>query len=821
MIIDFNDNWIFYKEGLEESKVCVTTPHDAMIHEERTKDAQGGSASGFYPGGVYYYEKEYMVPETELDKKHILEFEGIYKNAEIYVNGKLVGKGAYGYSPIYVSIDDYIVSGANHITVKADNSNQPDSRWYSGAGIIRPVSMHILPKQHILIDGVRIKTESIEKDCAKLGISVRHTGGIKKITIEIYDKDKRNVVSNELSKKTISEENVCEVYETYDEILVNDTKPWTDQDPYLYHLIVKGFAEDNTSPMHVVESDFGIRKLEWSSNGFFVNGRETKLRGGCVHHDNGILGACSDKYAEERRVRLLKEAGYNAIRSSHNPCSKAMLEACDRYGMYMIDELWDTWYKHKCRYDYAAEFMNNYEEDIKLMVRRDYNHPCVIMYSIGNEVSEPASSKGIELSTNMKNMIHSLDDTRPVTAGYNLMIISRSSGGKDMYDEEKGGLGDSNSKKTQGMNSTLFNMMAMMVGSGMNKAANGKKADKVTSPAIDVLDIAGYNYASGRYPLEGRLHPDRIIYGSETFPQDIARNWEMVLKYPYIIGDFMWTSWDYLGEAGLGAWSYSDDAKSFEKPYPWLISGAGAFDILGNPNGALFLAQQVWGTCQKPIIGVQPCNHPGQKLIKSVWRGTNAVHSWAFKGCDGNKVTIEVFSNSAQVELILNGNSLGKKKVKDYVATYKTKYEPGELCAVAYDLNGNETGRDILRYKPSESKIRVKPEKEKVEKGETVFIHIDVVNSDGIIEFNEDRKIKVSVENGELLGFGSASPRCEGSFVSGEYDTYNGSSLAAVRGLEAGKAIVVKAMKEDGTESIVSIEIKTEKAGCIASNMKA
>lgn len=311
------------------------------------------------------------------------------------------------------------------------------------------------------------------------------------------------------------------------EITVPNAKLWSAETPNLY-----------TCKVADQEVKFGIRTLSWSNKGFFVNGQETLLQGGCIHHDNGILGAATYDESEWRRIRLMKEAGYNAIRSSHNPCSRAILEACDYYGMYIMDESWDMWFNHKCPHDYATHWRENHLADLKAMVERDYNHPSVIMYSIGNEVSEPAQAAGVEATKEMVAFIHDLDDTRPVTGGMNLMIISRSAAGNAIYDAENGGTNeDTSGGKMGSMNSYMFNVLTTMVGTSMNKAANGKKADVITAPCLDALDIAGYNYASGRYPLEGKAHPDRIIFGSETFPQDIYKNWDMVKKYPYLIGD--------------------------------------------------------------------------------------------------------------------------------------------------------------------------------------------------------------------------------------------------------------------------------------------
>lgn len=419
------------------------------------------------------------------------------------------------------------------------------------------------------------------------------------------------------------------------------------------------------------------------------------------------------------------------------------------------------------------------------MVRRDYNHPSVIMYSIGNEVSESAQEKGVSLAGEMAEMIRTLDNSRAVTGGFNLMIIKNSAGGKDMYAED-GGRDDSGDKKMAGMNSTMFNMVTSIVGSGMNKAANGKKADLATAPVLAQVDIAGYNYASGRYPNEGKLHPERIVVGSETFPYDIAKNWEMVKKYPYLIGDFMWTAWDYIGEAGLGTWSYHEDAKGFNKPYPWLLADSGAFDILGNPNGEAMWAQAVWNAADQPLIGVQPVNHPKEKLIKAVWRGTNALPSWSWKDCEGNKAVVEVYFDAARIELFLNGKSLGKKKVKQCRAIFKIAYKKGTLEAAAYNAAGEEIGRSRLVSAEGKRKIVLTPEEAAIKTGDIVYVKVDVKGQNGITESNADDKIQVTVEGGELLGFGSANPRTEERYDRGVFTTFYGQALAVVRATQSG-----------------------------------
>ena len=762
---DFNDNWIFYRENSTQGQQ-VRLPHDAMLYEERKKGNPSTGACCCFAGGKYRYEKRFTPPEEWRGRTVQVYFEGSYQNNEVFLNGEKVGECAYGYSSFLVTLENLNYGKENVLEVSVDNSKVPNSRWYTGSGIYRPVWLLLGNSLHIRHQGVKITTLSVSP--AVIRVDTDCTGGEPQI--EIY----------------YGEEEVACAEGTSVQITIPDARLWSDESPELYRCHVT--LRDGDETVDETEEMFGIRKITYSNKGLFINGQETLLRGACVHADNGILGAVSCKEAEWRRVKKLKEAGYNAIRSSHNPCSEEMEAACDHYGVYLIDELWDQWYFHKNKYDYADRFMDNYQYDISAMVSKDYNHPSVIMYSVGNEVAEPADDRGREMTRTLVSCLHDLDPGRPVTGGFNMMILGRAAQGKGIYNSEEGGRNDDDSAQTPN-SSMMFNIMTSMVGSGMNKAANSKKVDAVSSPAMDALDIAGYNYASGRYPLEGKCHPERIIYGSETFPCDIVKNWKMVREYPYLIGDFMWTGWDYLGEAGSGAWGYTDDARGFEKPYPWLLADMGTMDILGDPNGELFLAQAVWHKGDGPKLAVQPVNHPGVTPAKSSWRGTNAIPSWSWSGCTGNKAVVEVYHDSARAELYCNGKKIGTKKIKNCKASFKMRYVPGTLEAVTYDASGKMTGKTQLVSASGKAEIRIRSEKEQLSPKETAFAEISIVGENGIVESNADRELSVTVEGGELLGFGSADPRTEDSFVSGRYHTYYGKAMAAVR---AGDAEEVK-----------------------------
>lgn len=767
---DFNEGWLFSKEGGGIQK-AVTLPHDAMLFEGRRADNPSGGACACFGGGVYRYEKRFMAPKEWKDGIVQVYFEGAYQKSTVLLNGNPAGGCSYGYSAFLVSLEGLLYGEENLLTVIVENDKMPNSRWYTGSGIYRPVRLLIGKKQHIKWQGVKIQTLSYAP--AKIRVQTEHTGG---------DVEAEILYGGKIAAEAKGEDV---------EIQIPDAKLWSAKEPNLYQCRVT--LKDGGEIKDQVVENFGIRVIEYSSQGLFINGEETLLKGGCVHHDNGILGAKSFAESEWRRVRILKESGYNAIRSSHNPCAIEMLKACDYYGMYMMDETWDMWFSHKNKFDYASDFTKGYRFDLKSMVEKDYNHPSVIMYSIGNEVSEPATKKGLSLTREMVEYLHELDCSRPVTGGFNLMIMAKAAEGKGIYKED----GGRDKKSEQQMNSSMmFNIITSMVGSGMNKAGNSRKVDLLTSPALDELDIAGYNYASGRYPLEAKCHPDRVIFGSETFPKEIVKNWRMVEKYPYLIGDFMWTSWDYLGEAGSGAWGYTSDAAGFEKPYPWILAEMGAIDILGNPNGELFRAQAVWKHLKHPVLAVQPVNHPGKRPAKSAWRGTNAIPSWSWKGCEGNRAVVEVYYDAAKVELFLNDKKLGTKAVKDFRAVFRTKYMPGKLTAVAYDASGKELGRDTLVSAKGKAGIRIVPEKETAAPGEIVYLSIRRTDENGIVESNADHLLTAEVRGGELLGFGSAAPRTEESYAAGSYHTYYGYAQAVLRAGKEGTVTVTIHDKE-------------------------
>ena len=547
------------------------------------------------------------------------------------------------------------------------------------------------------------------------------------------------------------------------------------------------------------EERFGIREIRCDAqNGFCINGKRIILRGACIHHDNGLLGACAYDYAEYRKIRILKENGYNAIRSAHNPCSKAMLRACDELGMLVLDEYVDVWYIHKTKYDYADRVIQNYETDLKAMTDKDYNHPSVVMYSIGNEVSETAQKKGIELCGKMTQKLHELDGTRPVTCGINIFFNFLSSIGFGVYSDKKAEQETKNSKRKK-VGSEFFNSLAGILGAGFMKfGATLYPCDLKTRDAFGKLDIAGYNYGINRYRHDLKKYPSRLILGSETFCSDAAKFYQLAQKNPRIIGDFVWAGMDYLGEVGVGAWEYADYAPRFDGGKGWVSAGSGRIDLTGKPLAEMAYTQVAFGL-RELAVGVIPVNHTKDKHSPSAWKMSNALESWSYEGYDGETACVEVSTGAAYVEFILNDEIIRKRKVKNREC-FQTKipYRSGTLQIKAYAADGSLIAEQRLQTAGRETQLRMFPEQTTIDTSELCYIRICYTDENGILKPLIRDELRVEVSGGILLGFGNACPYHERSYKGDVTDTYYGEALAIIQPQEMGE-ITVRATGSYGT----------------------
>ena len=795
--IDFNRNWTCRCLTRDEEPYSVTLPHDAMRSEPRTAESVSEGNSGWYLGGDYEYTKHVFVPSEYSGKKVLIEFESVYHNAEVYINGKKAAYRPYGYTNFYVDTEGFLKYEAqNEIRVIARNSDQPNSRWYSGTGIYRPVYLWTGDQKYIPVNGIKIHTVSYAPAVIEVEIKTSCLGRVK---AEVLDKE--NCILTQEVENT--------GHPSVFRMEIPNAKLWDCDHPNLYTLRAT-FGED------VVEETFGIRLLEWNpENGLTINGKREILRGACVHHDNGVLGACTYPEAEERRVRILKENGYNAIRSSHYPCSKDLLDACDHQGMLVMDEYVDVWYIHKTKYDYATELKDWWKQDLKDMVEKDFNHPSVIMYSTGNEVAETAQKKGIAFTRCMTEYLHSLDGTRPVTCGINIFFNFLSSIGLGVYSDDKAEKTAENaakdaSKKKKPVGSEFYNTLACLAGDYfMKMGATLPPCDWKTKDAYAAMDVAGYNYGIFRYKHDLRKYPKRLILGSETFCKDAYDFWEIAKKNNRIIGDFVWAGWDYIGETGDGAAEYSD-YKGLE-PHTRMTGNNGRIDLLGKPRAEAAYTRVAFEQAKGPFIAVKPV-YQKEKLQLTGWALTKAVESWSWRGCDGESAEVEVFARAAEVELKINGKTAGRKKVKKCRTKFNVTYHDGEITAISYSENGCELGRQTLKTAEKDTMLSIHPETKTAKPGELVFIPLQYTDSQGNWKPMEKHELKVSVENGTLEGLGSACAYVEGNYAQDTTKTYYGEAMAVIRMGESGKAVVC--VEDEKNTYICEICIKTTQKIC-------
>lgn len=778
--VPFDTGWTWKHLGEEGAGQPVTLPHDAMLQEKRSETAAGGINTGWYEGYDYEYEKCFIPEEAYVGKKLLLEFEGVYRKAEVWVGDEKVAFRPYSYTNFYVDITPYVKFGKeNRIRVIARNADQPNSRWYSGAGIYRPVILWVGDKEHILVNGIRIRTISIQP--ARIELTVKSSAaGLVKAEI-LFD--------NQVVAQTAADSDghlVCQLD-------IQDAVFWSPNRPKLYTCRV-------TYGSDVCEEQFGIRTLKWGEEGLRINGSREILQGACIHHDNGLLGAVCDPDAVERKVRILKENGYNAIRSAHNPCSKALLTACDHQGMLVMDEYIDHWYIHKTEYDYVEYFDEWWRRDLADMVDKDYNHPSVIMYSTGNEVSETAQKRGIDLTREMTEFLHGLDDTRPVTCGVNIFFNFLSSIGFGVYSDKKAKkeaekAEQDTAKKKKAVGSQFFNNLAGLLGDEfMKRGATLHGCDVKTRDAFANMDIAGYNYGIYRYGHDLKKYRNRLILGTETFCKDAYRFREQVKKEPRLIGDFVWAGMDYLGEVMVGSWEYTDYAPRFDGGYGWVSAGSGRIDLTGKPLCEALYTRVALEQAAGPYIGVCPVNHTGDAHSPSAWKFSNALESWSFAGYEGAKANVEVYARAARVALLINGREVGSKRLKNScIARFTCTYESGSIEAVAYDEQNVEVGRTALQTAGDTTSLQLEPEEQKVQAGHLSYIRLRYTDEQGILKPLARGEIQLNVTGGELLALGNACPFNEQGYLQSTTDTYYGEALAIVRA-GAGDSIRVQAV---------------------------
>ncbi len=845
-----NDGWSYrHADAADEPYTPVRLPHDAMIGEERNETAASGINSGWFEGRDYEYVTT-LDPDSPAGQCRVLEFEGVYHNTEVWLDGEKAIFRPYGYTNFYVDVTD-----KSEVRVIAHNADQPNSRWYSGAGIYRPVTLWVGNAGHIVPDGVSVRTVSVDNDGSKATVEVTvETTTSGSVDLIIIDADGNEVATTTVSTRAIEPDGSTDkvpaiaIAAAADagataiavaQLAITNPALWDCENPNLYRCVAHFHGSEGSEDE--AETTFGVRTLTWGNDGIKINGKRVIIQGACIHHDNGVLGACAYADAEERKIRLLKEGGYNAIRSAHNPCSRALLDACDRLGVLVMDEYIDHWYIHKTLHDYVDYFDEWWQKDLVNMARKDRNHPSVVLYSTGNEVSETAQPKGIALTQKLTDYLHGLDSTRPVTCGINIFFNFLSSVGFGVYSDDKAAkeaeeaerrrAAGEEQKKGSAVGSQFFNDMAGLLGADfMKTGATLPFCDWKTRDAFAAMDVAGYNYGIKRYKHDLKKYPNRLILGSETFCSDAYKFRELAKKEPRLVGDFVWAGMDYLGEVGIGSWEYKDYAPEFSG-FGWLSAGSGRIDLTGRPLGEALYTRVALEADAGPYIAVCPVNHTGDKHSPSSWKFSNATDSWSWNGCDGNKANVEVYARAASVALLVNGSEVGRKEMKDdCIARFTCEYATGTIEAVAYDAAGCEIGRHQLVSAGDDTQLIAEVESVNgrltsaafagmaegdsgdvsVAPGRLCFVRLRYADSKGITKPLERGTITVDVDGGRLLGLGCAAPYDLDSFLDNETSTYYGEALAVIeapRDADAGAVISLHAT--DGTyETTLAVPVR-------------
>jgi beta-galactosidase len=753
----FDSGWRFYRGGVQGAEMPgfddskwrkVDLPHDWSIEDlpgTRTpfdRDAISQVSGGFTVGGTGWYRKTFTIGAEQKNKRIHIQFDGVYMNADFWLNGESIGTHPYGYTSFWFDVTDKIKFGEkNTIIVQVKNEGQ-NSRWYSGSGIYRHVWLKMLDPVHVSPWGIYITTPDANSTNAKVNIKTNITNETSaSLEVKLVTR-MLNTKGSEVTKTELQQQvNINGPGEFVQELNVKNPQLWSTDSPALYTAVSEVYRDGKLVDQR--ETKFGIRTISFdATNGFRLNGKTMKLHGGCVHHDNGPLGSKAYDRAEERRVELLKASGFNAIRCSHNPPSPAFLDACDRLGMLVLDEAFDMWRIANNPYDYHLYFDEWWQKDIESMVLRDRNHPSVIIWSIGNEIRDMETPKVIEVAKMLGGYIRQLEPTRPIAA-----------------------------------------------------AVNNLRPQK--DPFFATLDVCGYNYAAGGdhgkeslYKLDHDRMPERVMMGTESYALEAFGAWMGVVDNPYVIGDFVWTAFDYIGEASIGWRGYWQESNF----YPWNLAYCGDIDICGWKRPQSYYRDALWKENQvsvfvKPPKPSFPLNPDKQSWSK--WEWHDVVADWNWHSYENKKLEVSVYSSCPEVELFLNGKTLGKRQTSrdtKFMATWQVAYQPGILKAVGY-TKGKQVASAQLQTAKQTSKIKLSADRSaiKADGQDLSYITVELTDVNGIRNPKAENLVKFRIEGGIIVGVGNANPVSLESYQLPQRKAWQGRCLVIVKSNQAGK----------------------------------
>ncbi len=792
--IQFDDNWKFSKDSIANAEAdtyndagwrTVHLPHDWSVEDlpnqsldsvagPFTKNSIGKTATGYTVGGTAWYRKHFTLNNTDGKEVSVL-FDGVYMNSDVWVNGHHLGNHPYGYTPFYYNITPYLKQAGEQNTIAVSVRNEGrNSRWYSGSGIYRHVWLITTNPAHIQQWGVYITTPAVSATAATVNLqtNVINPQNNSPVTIKtsIADAKGKTVATAQQGATNSDKVNT--------NIQLSNPHLWSPTSPYLYTAHTELWQ--NNKLVDKVTTKFGVRSIQLSADkGFLLNGQNTLLRGGCVHHDNGPLGAATIDRAEVRRIELLKSFGYNAVRTSHNPPSKQFLDACDSLGIIVIDEAFDMWERPKNPQDYHQYFDTSWQKDIDAMVLRDRNHPSVVFWSIGNEINERADSSGLRIARQLRDEVKGLDNTRPVTEAICFF-----------WDHP------------------------------------GYKWD-TTAAAYALLDVGGYNYQWREYESDHAKHPERLMMGTESFPIEAYENWQQVKEHPYVIGDFVWTAMDYMGETGIGHTAL-DTNKLFAKEYPWFNAWCGDIDLIGGKKPQSYYRDIVWGRSKMEMLVHAPVPEGHEEVI-SMWGWPEEYPAYTFTGSEDRQLQVHVYTQYPVVRLQLNGKRIGEQTVSTQsqstdmmtsfahlvphtpmTATFTVPYQPGALVAYGV-VNGKVVDSIVLKTagKPAQIQLTADRKQIKGDKNDLSYITATVVDAKGNIVPDTTFTLHFTATgNGAVIATANANPADTASFQQPVHRTYRGKCLAIVQPADAKGNIVVSAQAEGLKPGEITIQVK-------------
>ena len=749
----FDFGWRFHRGGAQGAEMPsfnddqwrrTDLPHDWTIEDipgtssPFRPDAVGQVSTGFTMGGTGWYRKRFIIPQAQRAKRMYIQFDGVYMNADVWLNGVHLGNHPYGYTSFWFDITNHVrTDEENVLAVQVKNEGQ-NSRWYSGSGIYRHVWLKTVEPVHIAQWGTYVTTPEVSASSAQVDIRTRiRNASATTATVTLVTR-----ITNPSGKEAATTQSAKEIesgvtLEINQRVQIASPERWSPGSPALYTAVSEVYA--GREMVDQTRTTFGIRTISFDAeNGFRLNGEAIELKGGCIHHDNGPLGARAYDRAEERKVELLQASGYNAIRSAHNPPSPALLDACDRLGMLVIDEAFDMWINPNNPHDYHLYFNRWWQRDIESMLLRDRNHPSIIMWSIGNEIKGMETGEVVDVAQMLADYIRKEDPTRPVTAAVN--------------------------------------------------GVNEKK-----DPFFSALDIAGYNYARHQYENDHARKPERVMYGSESFPLQAFEYWIDAKDKPWVIGDFVWTAFDYLGEASIG-WRGYMQRKDF---YPWTLAYCGDIDICGWKRPQSYYRDTWWKESRSLSVFVkapEPSFPPNpDRETWSIWHWDDVVKDWNWEGYENKPLEVNVYSSYQTVELFLNGRSLGKKATNDsnkFIGAWTVPFQPGELKAVGY-VGRRKIAEAVLRSAKSPSRIKLTADHTTLAaNGQSLaYITAELVDENGTLNPKADNILQFEITGpGDVVAVASSNPMSTESFQAMKRKAWRGKCLVIVKSkMQAGE----------------------------------